>query len=90
MVLGTLPSSPTPPTAHSAFCSTALKPKQAKAGQDDLTICLRGILATGDYCCSFNHIALPFFASPEPKQVWAEFDGPVGIAGVQTERYLSL
>ena len=54
-----------------------LKPKQAKAGQDDLTICMQLIQPPGG---AISH------TSPEPKQVWAELDSPVGAAGVQTDR----
>ena len=68
-----LPSS----TAHGAYYGTVPKPKQAKAGQDDLTICQQLIQPLSG---ATTHAML------ELQQVQAELDSPAGTAGIQTER----
>ena len=52
--------------------------KQAKAGQDDVTICLQPIQ---------SHSGATSHATPELKQVWAEFNSLADIAGIQTHGY---
>ena len=65
------------PTACSIYYGTTTKPKQATAGQNELTSCLRSIqpLSGGT-----TH------AMPELQQVWAVLDSLAVTAGIRTER----
>ena len=53
------------------------KPKQAKAGQDELTSCPQLIQPLSG---ATTH------ATPEPQQIWAELDSPVGVQQASRRR----